>query len=639
MKKSLFIAGLLAGIGSFAQSNYEHSLEEKQSFHSPDYTLSTLLETDYIPEYYRLEINSNPNQYEFSGTTTMHFTTTAETNQIKINAQQNLDISSVSYHSNPITNYTREDDVLTIPLSDMLDNNQLDSISISFEGNADSSSGYSVMPQHGWGDPTVSTLSESFHASSWWVCKDDLLEKADKVDVYITHPLGMKAASNGKLMSVTDLGNGNSKTHWQHNYPIPAYLVAIAVTNYEEYNNSVTVNGTEIPIINYIYPGSLPDAQYTLDLTPTYISEISEKYGDYPYKLEKYGHAEWEWGGGMEHSTMSFVTGWSPGLIKHELAHQWFGNKVTCATWSDIWLNEGFAEYTDGWLVELLNGEDDFRNWKEDYVWYITDSGWGSVWNPEPNNEDRIFNYRLTYAKGSMIVHLIRYMINDDELFYQALRDYLDNPEFSYNYATTDEFHASLEASTGMDWDNFFEDWIYGEGHPIFHIAVNNDPTNTNLNVKVLQAQSHNSVDFFETPFEIEFYGSGNQTATRRFDLTYNNQIFQVNDIPFEVTGYSFNPDFDLVCRVNSQTLDNNEVDVNSTKAKIYPNPAKDFFVIENSQNIDEVKVFDLTGKIIFNQNFYQQKVQVHSGSWPTGTYLVQIKSGKRTQLMKVLVK
>jgi len=639
MKKSLFIMSLFGGIFSFGQSNYQHSLEEKQAFHSFNHTTEALLETDYVPEYYRLEINSDPEEFEFSGMTTMHFTTTAETNQIKINAQQNLDITSVSYHSSPITNYSRQNDVLTITLPGTLDNNQLDSISIGFSGSAMSSNGYSIGTHNG--HRVSYTLSESFQASTWWVCKDDLLDKVDKLDVYITHPSNLKAASNGKLMSVTNLGNGNSRTHWQHNYPIPTYLIAVAVTNYTEYNNSVNISGTDVPIINYIYPESLSEAQNTLDLTPTYISEISEKYGDYPYKLEKYGHAEWEWGGGMEHATMSFVGGWNRGLIKHELAHQWFGDKVTCGTWSDIWLNEGFAEYTDGWLVQLLDGENDFKDWKEDYVWYITDAPWGSVYNPEPNNEDRIFDYRLTYAKGSMMVHLIRYIINNDDLFYQALRNYLDDPAHTYGFGTTDEFHASLEASTGMDWDNFFEDWIYGEGHPIFSIAVNNYAADTGLSVRVNQNQSNSSVDFFETPFEIEFHGTGNQTATRRFNLTQNGQIFQVTDIPFEVTSYVFNPNFDVVCRVNSTTLDNKEINgTESSKARIYPNPAQDFFTIENKQNIDEIKVFDATGKIVYNQNnFNQNKVQINSNSWPSGVYMVQVKSGERTQLMKVLVK
>src|SRR5690606_5047438 len=154
------------------------------------------------PEYYRLEITANPNVQNFSGRTTMHFTTTDVLNQIKINAKPNLDIESVVYHSEPITAYSRSADVLTINLPASVPANQLDSIAISFSGNAGSSSGYSVSSHNGV--PIVETLSESFHGSTWWVCKDDLIDKAQKIDIYVTHPSDMKAASNGLLKSVTD---------------------------------------------------------------------------------------------------------------------------------------------------------------------------------------------------------------------------------------------------------------------------------------------------------------------------------------------------------------------------------------------------------------------------------------------------
>lgn len=641
MKLNFTVLLFIGSIFSFAQSNYETSIQEKNAFHQPvNAEDGALLETGYIPEYYRLEITANPNVQNFSGRTTMHFTTTESLNQIQINAKSNLTIENVTYHSSPITDYSRAGNVLTINLPASLPQNQLDSIAISFSGNAGTSSGYSVGSHNG--NPIAETLSESFHGSSWWVCKDDLIDKAKKLDVYITHPSNMKAGSNGSLKSVTDIGGGNSVSHWQHNYPIPVYLIAIAVTNYVEYNNSVNVNGTNVPIINYVYPESLSEqAQSNLDMTPTYISEISEKYGDYPYKLEKYGHAQWESGGGMEHATMSFVGDFGRGLIKHELAHQWFGDKVTCGTWSDIWLNEGFAEYTDGWLEQELNGDAAFKQWKQDYVWYITDDNDGSVWNPEPENENRIFDYRLTYAKGSMMVHLIRYIINNDELFYQALKNYLDNPDNAYGYATTPNFKASLEASTGMNWDNYFADWIYGEGHPIFAIAVNKHSGSNTVTVTFNQTQSHNSVDFFETPMEILFRGTGSQNATRRFNITANGQSFEVTDLPFEVTNYSVNPNFDVVCRISSATLDTKELNAESfTKAKIYPNPAEDFFTIENMEKMDEIKVFDVNGKVIFeSKNLNQSKTQINSQSWPAGTYMVQIESGNRTQLMKVLVK
>ena len=113
-----------------------------------------------------------------------------------------------------------------------------------------------------------------------------------------------------------------------------------------------------------------------------------------------------------------------------------------------------------------------------------------------------------------------------------------------------------------------------------------------------------------------------------------------MTDLPFAVTSYVPNPHFDVVCRINSSTLDNQEVELdNSTKAVIYPNPAKEFFTVENKENIDNLKVFDVSGKLIYQINdSSQSKIRINSGSWPKGTYMVQIRSGDRVQLMKVLV-
>lgn len=602
---------------------------------SQNQTEGTQLDTDYKPVYYRLEMNLNPYQQDFSGTTTIHFNTTDELSFFRINARPNLNIQSISYHQTTISSYTRANDVLNITLPEMLPAGKLDSISISFSGSSATSTGL-TLGQHN-GVPIIETIAEPWHGSSWWVCKDDLIDKVTKLDVYVTHPEEFKAASNGMLKSVTSAGNGMSVTHWQHNYAIPVYLVGIAVTNYAEYNNSVVIGGTTVPIINYLYPETMSNWTDNLDQVPSHIEFLSEKFGEYPYKNEKYGHAQWNRGGGMEHSTMSFVGSFSFNLVVHELAHMWFGDKVTCATWHDIWLNEGFADYCTGLMTEFYEGDQDFKSWKSARVQDITSQNGGSVYNPDAESESRTFNSRLTYKKGSMVVHLIRYMMNNDELFYQTFKNWLDDPEFAWGYADTEDLKAFLEAQTGNDWTDYFNDWIYGEGHPIFNILVDKTSGSNELTVHFSQSGSHSSVPYFHTPFEIEFRGSGSQKETRRFEISAQQQSFEVNDLGFNVTSIVPNPGSDVVCKIASSVLNTDELDLDS-EIKIYPNPVYSLLNIESGVRIRQIEITDVSGKTVYKKSkINQNQFEVQTRNFPKGVYIIQIKTDKKLQTKKFI--
>lgn len=602
---------------------------------SQNQTEGTQLDTAYKPIYYRLEMNLNPNQQAFSGTTTVHFNTTDELSLFKINARSNLNIQSISYHQNTISSYTRAGDVLNITLPEMLPSGKLDSISISFSGNSTTSTGL-TLGQHA-GVPIIETIAQPWHASSWWVCKDDLIDKVTKLDVYVTHPNEFKAASNGLLKSVTPAENGMSVTHWQHNYAIPVYLIGIAVTNYAEYNNSVVINGTTVPIINYLYPETMSNWTDQLDQVPSHIQFLSEKFGDYPYKNEKYGHAQWNRNGGMEHSTMSFMGKFTFNLVVHELAHMWFGDKVTCATWHDIWLNEGFADYCTGLLTEYYDGEQIFQSWKSTRVQEITAQSGGSVYNPDAESESRTFNSRLTYKKGSMAAHLIRFMMNDDELYYQTLKNWLNDPEFAWGYADTEDLKAFLEAQTGNDWSNYFNDWIYGEGHPIFNILVDKTPNSNELTVRFSQTGSHSSVLFFHTPFEIEFRGSAGQKEIRRFEISAQQQNFEVNDLGFNVTSFVPNPKSDVICQIAGSVLSTDELNSES-EIKIYPNPVQNLLNIVSDAQIRQIEITDLSGKTIYKKSKINlNQFEVQTRNFPKGIYIIQIKTGKKLQTKKFI--
>src|SRR5690606_1559729 len=161
-------------------------------------------------------------------------------------------------------------------------------------------------------------------------------------------------------------------------------------------------------------------------------------------------------------------------------------------------------------------------------------------------------------------------------------------------FADTENFRTSLEETTGMDWSQYFADWIYGQGHPVISVYVNKWANSNNLTVSIGQTPTHSSVDFFEMPFEIEFRGSNGESAIRRFELSPSNTVFTVTDLPFETASFVPNPKSDIVCEIATTQLNNEELELeNSTLAQMYPNPAHNLVTIEYKEPLNEIKIFD----------------------------------------------
>src|SRR5690606_12032577 len=338
-------------------------------------------------------------------------------NSIVFDLADTMNVSQVLKNGNPLT-FSHSGDELTINFPQPILESTLDSLTIYYSGIPDDPEDSFTTHTHN-GVPALFTLSQPYGAKEWWPCKQDLNDKIDSIDVVIKAPSIYTAVSNGVQQSIELDGLGNKITHFKHNYPIPAYLVAIAVTNYQTFTQLAGTAPNTFPIINYFYPENFNTASTQVAVTLPIMDLFEEKFGTYPYANEKYGHAQFGWGGGMEHTTVSFMGGFSRNLIAHELAHQWFGNKVTCGSWSDIWLNEGFAEYLSGLVIENLDGESSFVNWKANKKIIITSQPAGSVYVPEAEalNVSRIFSSRLSYNKGAMVVHMLRYLLGDAAFF------------------------------------------------------------------------------------------------------------------------------------------------------------------------------------------------------------------------------
>ena len=157
------------------------------------------------------------------------------------------------------------------------------------------------------------------------------------------------------------------------------------------------------------------------------ITSFSRLLMDYPFSEEKYGHAMAPMGGGMEHQTMTTLQDFGFFLVAHELAHQWFGDHITCGNWQDIWINEGFASYMEYVAAQELLGQEAADGWMTNAMSVAKSRTRGSVFVPEEGVEDeyRLFDYALSYKKGAILLHMIRYELDDDDLFFGALRQYL----------------------------------------------------------------------------------------------------------------------------------------------------------------------------------------------------------------------
>lgn len=581
---------------------------------------------NYDLMYVRAELDLDPNQQYVSGTVTSHFKMLQNSGNIYFDLADNLTVSNVKYHGQNLTFQQLSTAEIKINFPVALTAQTTDSLSITYNGTPDTSTTAYIATSTPAGDPILATLSEPFGAREWWPTKQSMNDKIEKMDIKITTPSQYTVGSNGKLMSETILGNGKKLTYWQTNYPIPAYLFALGISNYTKLNSTITTTGSSFPFLNYVYPSSAnASTQANLNWTTTCMQTFEDNFGLYPYRNEKYGHMQFNWGGGMEHSTMTSMGYYALDLIAHELAHQWFGDKLTCGAWNDIWLNEGFATMGEYVIFEKqLLSSSQFQSYLAGEMDYITSEPGGSVYIPDSDlNSNRIFNGRLTYTKGGYALRMIKWIIGDDQ-FYAMLKAYQNNPAFAYNYVKTPDFQNFLSTFTGRDFTEFFKDWIYGEGYPIYQIRWTQNASNNKLTFRVGQTRSSSTVSFFEMPLPIKVSGSGGQTAYFVLDHTSNNQYF-TQDVGFTVTSVTFNYENQIITKGSTVVRDNNLAvsDLNKDKLNIYPNPAKSFIKIAGLENATDYEIFSMDGKFI-KKGTANPDSEISISNFVKGTYILK---------------
>jgi len=588
---------------------------------------------NYDLQYQRMDVSINPAVAQISGSVTSHFKPTQAMSSIYFDLTNQLTVSQVTFHGQPLVFQQLSTKEVKIDFTSSLPANVLDSLTIQYSGTPPTNNNAFFTSTQG-GNPVLSTLNEPYGAQDWFPTKQSLNDKIERFDIKVTTPSQYSVASNGKLISETILGNGQKLTFWRTNYPTTAYLIALSITNFVKLND--TMGNPPFPFVNYIYPATAANTTSiaNIEWTKTVMNTFETYFGLYPFRNEKYGHMEFTAGGGMEHQTMSSMGGWSKQLIAHELAHQWFGDKVTCGAWNDIWLNEGFATFGEHVANEkLLLTNTQFLSYLLNEKNVITSAPGGSVYVADANlgSIGTIFSGRLSYSKGGYVVRMIKWILGD-AIFYQALKDYHARPNLAYNYVRTSDLNASLLQSTGKDFTEFFNDWIYGQGYPTYDIRWKQ--TGNTLTFKAAQTQSHSSVSFFEMPLPIKVNGTGGQVAYLALNNTSNNQYF-TESVSFPVASVEFNYEYQILEK-NSTVIQDNALsvsDLSKQQFALYPNPAKNEINIKGIDKSTDFTIYFTDGKLV-RQGTYQPEKSINISELVPGTYIFKI-NDKNVKFLK----
>ena len=574
--------------------------------------------SNYDVKWYRCSWNIDPGIREISGNiTTVFIPVQPGVDSLIFNLNQSLMVDSVIYHNYPLL-WHHTSDLLTINFSFSLAQQVIDSVTVYYHGvPPDNGSGSFVQSSHK-GEPVIWTLSEPYGASDWWPCKNGLTDKADSLDIFIRTPAAYKAASNGILVSATQV-DSHSVYHWKHRYPIASYLVCLAVTNYAEYSQKVTFGTDTLNVVNYVYPEDSASASSHTGIIVSMIQLFDSLFGIYPFQTEKYGHAQWGVGGGMEHQTMPFVNSFDFELLAHELAHQWFGDKVTCGSWTDIWLNEGFATYLSGLCYEHL-APDFWTRFREVRVNRIISEPAGSVYCADTTDINRIFDGRLSYAKGAMILHQLRWIMGDPA-FFSGLNNYINDVTLAYGFSRTYNLKSHLESSYGQDLTWYFDDWFTGEGYPSYQVGWSQDGDTVELMIN--QIQSHPSVSFFELPVQLKFKNTARDTLIR-FSNTFSGESFRAI-ILFPVDSVIFDPDYQIISGYN--TVNGIAEHAGKKSLQIFPNPVRDRvtfrFGVFPLKAKGKICIYDHSGRT--TENLFisqgQTEISLSTVNYPPGMY------------------
>ncbi|HEX3557605.1 MAG TPA: M1 family aminopeptidase [Pyrinomonadaceae bacterium] len=363
----------------------------------------------------------------------------------------------------------------------------------------------------------------------WFPCYDHPNDFAT-TEITATVEKPLTVISNGRLVETRDNRDNTRTFHWKIDEPHATYLTSIVVGDYAAVEGSYA----GIPVTSYVYPNEAEEGRVTTKRLPDMVKFFSEATGvKYPYAKYAQTMAE-DFGGGMEnisattqtermiHDARSELDQTADSLESHELAHQWFGDYVTCRSWADSWLNEGFATYFQALWDEHSLGRDDFlysdvKANQDNYLAAWSRGQRRPVVTKNFNGPDSVFD-SYAYQRGAAVLHMLRRQLGDRD-WWRAINHYLT--KYAHQPVETEQFRIAVEEATGQSMDRFFDQWLYRMGHPVFRVTQEYDPASKALRLTVRQEQktdpsaTYPQVSLFQMPVDVEI-GTGGSVRVER---------------------------------------------------------------------------------------------------------------------------
>lgn len=500
-----------------------------------------------------------PYSDDFTGKEEVTFRVDTALNAIRLNAvNTSMDVDSVGLAG---TSFTHSGDTLKVLLNRTYAPGEVVTVRISYRHKDANDHGFYAS------SGTVFTDNPPEGARKWFPCWDRPSDKAT-TEITVKVPLSARLGSGGYLADSTISGD-SLWYHWINDQQVATYLVTICskITwgRNETWYHPVHNPADSIPI--WLYCKSTESIANAQEKIPQITTCYEEKFGDYPFNKIGFAtlNALFPWGG-MENQTMVNLMPGGYGdtyLLAHEHSHQWFGDLITCGTWADIWLNEGFGTYcTDLW-AEYAAGYTTYKNRiNSEANYYLQNNpGWpvyNPVWAIVTPNSNSLYNQAISYNKGCCVLHQLRYVLGDS-LFFQVMAAYASDTNFRFKNAITTDFIGVVNQVTGQDYQWFFNEWIYAPNHPVYsNLYEIDDLGNGQWNVRLEVEQTQTNTLFFRMPVEILIsFQDGTDTLITVWNET-NPQTFTFT-VSKNPVALEFDPDRKIVLKEATTVVAINE--------------------------------------------------------------------------------